>query len=230
MGTYERERRTPGFNAPRGLESAAAVAPIDRGYGRHLLQGYIVESPAGVEHFLKAIDFSAALTSADPARMLQILTEAFNLERDILDISKTLSRVVTVVDGGTVVAGAPPETVQYLVLELAENSLRRMAVTSRRLPMSLALKALHNVATGLRQLHGKQVAHQDMKPSNALQFSDGEFKVCDVGRASIKGRAGPHDGMHVAGDRSYDHASATRSGCITPFSHNFATRSCSSRS
>ena len=171
--------------------------------GGNFSTGYIVESPAGVEHFLKAIDFSRALKSLDPARELQLLTEAFNLERDILEIAKNLSRVVTSVGDGTIAAGAPPEMVQYLILELAEDNLRRMAVASRRLPMSLALKALHNVAAGLRQLHGKQVAHQDMKPSNALKFSDGEFKVCDVGRASMKGRSAPHDGCSVAGDYGY---------------------------
>jgi serine/threonine protein kinase len=174
--------------------------------GGNFSTGYIVESPSGVKHFLKAIDFSAALGSSDPARLLQILTEAFNLERDILDISKRLSNVVTVVADGTVIVNSStsgPQPVQYLILELADDSLRRMAVVSRRLPMSVALKALHNVANGLRQLHGRQVAHQDMKPSNVLKFADGAYKVCDVGRASIKGRAAPHDHLPVAGDKSY---------------------------
>jgi len=174
--------------------------------GGNFSAGYIVESPSGAKHFLKAIDFSAALSSADPARMLQVLTEAFNLERDILDISKRLSNVVTVIADGTLIVNSStsgPQPVQYLILELADDSLRRMAVVSRRLPMSVALKALHNVANGLRQLHGRQVAHQDMKPSNVLKFADGAYKVCDVGRASIKGRAAPHDHLAVAGDKSY---------------------------
>ena len=147
-----------------------------------------------------------ALRSADPARMLQALTEAFNLERDILEISKRLSNIVTVVADGTLVVdsqAAGQQPVQYLILELADESLRRMAVVSRRLPMSVALSALHNVANGLRQLHGRQVAHQDMKPSNVLRFPDGDFKVCDVGRASVKGRPAPHDHLPVAGDRGY---------------------------
>lgn len=175
--------------------------------GSNFSTGYIVESPTGQKYFLKAIDFSAALHDADPARRLQELTEAFNLERDILNLSKRLSCVVTAIKDGTVVLGAggsaASSVVQYLILELAEDNLRRMAVLSKRLPMSLALKALHNIANGLRQLHQRQIAHQDMKPSNVLKFDGQQFKVGDLGRASIKGRAAPHDHNHVAGDPAY---------------------------
>jgi serine/threonine protein kinase len=78
-----------------------------------------------------------------------------------------------------------------------------MAVVSTRLPMSIGLTALHNVANGLRQLAGGQIAHQDMKPSNVLKFPGGTFKVCDLGRASLKGRIAPHDTFQVAGDQGY---------------------------
>ena len=180
--------------------------------GGHFSSGYLVESPSGKPHFLKAIDFEAAMRAKDPARALQALTEMFNLERDILNLSKSkrMSHVVTVIEDGTenvsvpdAPGGGPAQTVQYLIFELAHESLRHMVTVSKRLPMSQALKALHNVANGLRQLHGVQVAHQDMKPSNALRFVDGIFKVCDVGRASMKGRAAPHDGLSVAGERTY---------------------------
>jgi serine/threonine protein kinase len=175
--------------------------------GSNFSTGYIVESPSGQKYFLKAIDFSAALRDMDPARRLQELTEAFNLERDILNLSKRLSCVVTAIKDGTVVLGAGEPTVstvvQYLILELAENNLRRMAVLSKRLPMSIALKALHNIANGLRQLHQQQIAHQDMKPSNVLKFNGTQFKVGDLGRASIKGRAAPHDQCNIAGDPMY---------------------------
>lgn len=167
--------------------------------------GYIVVSPDGKKCFLKAIDFSAAMKAEDPARALQLLTEAFNLERDILNMSKRMSCVVTAIADGKVAVGDPATSsvVQYIILELAEDNLRRMAVPSKRLPMSLVLHAMHNVANGLRQLHQQQIAHQDMKPSNVLKFNDGQFKIADLGRASIKGRAAPHDECEVAGDRAY---------------------------
>src|SRR5713226_5160652 len=173
--------------------------------GGNFSTGYVVAAPDGRKCFLKAIDFSAALKEADPARALQVLTEAFNLERDILNLSKRFSCVVTAITDGKVmnVGQAPTDVVQYLIFELAEDNLRRMAVASKRLPMSLALKALHNVANGLRQLHQHQIAHQDTKPSNVLKFNGQQFKVGDLGRCSIKGRIAPHDAYKVAGDPAY---------------------------
>src|SRR5258708_2123343 len=91
--------------------------------GGNFTTGQTVESPQGELYFLKAIDFDAAMRSPDPARALQVLTEAFNLERDILEISKRLSHVVTVVADGTQQVtppgppGTPAQTVQYLILE-----------------------------------------------------------------------------------------------------------------
>jgi len=78
-----------------------------------------------------------------------------------------------------------------------------MAAPSSRLPPELALRALHRAANGLRQLHQEQVAHQDIKPSNVLQFPGDEFKVSDFGRSSIRGRLAPHDDKFVAGDPAY---------------------------
>lgn len=195
-----------GLELPDGWKVLEKMSQPKGDTGGYFSTGYLVESAKGAKYFLKAIDFSAALTARDPARQLQALTEAFNLERDILGISKALSHVVTVITDGKVLAAKPQgaaEMVQYLILELAEDSLRRMAVTSRRLPMSVALSALQNVAVGMRQLHGRDVAHQDMKPSNALKFAGGVFKVCDVGRASVRGRTAPHDELAVPGDRAY---------------------------
>lgn len=201
-----------GRTLANGWKVTTKVAHAAGETGGHFSAGYLVQSPAGKQHFLKAIDFDAAMRAPDPARALQALTEMFNLERDILNLSKRkrMSHVVTVIEDGTEklsVPGTPPastpQTVQYLIFELAHESLRHMVTVSKRLPMSQALRALHNVANGLRQLHAVQVAHQDMKPSNALRFPDGLFKVCDVGRASMKGRAAPHDGLSFAGERTY---------------------------
>ncbi len=201
-----------GRTLTNGWKVTQRVAHAAGETGGYFSTGYVVESPSGTQHFLKAIDFEAAMRDPDPARALQALTEAFNLERDILNLSKSkrMSHVVTVIEDGSEkvsVPGSPPagpqQTVQYLIFELAHESLRHMVTVSKRLPMSQALKAVHNVANGLRQLHGVQVAHQDMKPSNALRFPDGLFKVCDVGRASMKGRTAPHDGYNVAGEHTY---------------------------
>jgi serine/threonine protein kinase len=66
------------------------------------------------------------------------------------------------------------------------------------------MKALHHVATGLKQLHNVSVAHQDLKPSNVLVYAASEgSKICDLGRAWDKHKSAAHDGWDVAGDRRY---------------------------
>ncbi len=196
--------RLGGMTLDGGWRVVESLPNHDDDTGGNFSAGYIVTAPDGRRHFLKAIDFSSAMLDPDPARALQRLTEAFNLERDVLEIGKRLSCVVTAIaDGRTLVGDTPDDVVQYLILELAENSLRRMAVPSRRLPVELALRALHRAANGLRQLHREQVAHQDIKPSNVLQFPGDEFKISDFGRSSIRGRLAPHDDFSVAGDPAY---------------------------
>jgi serine/threonine protein kinase len=55
----------------------------------------------------------------------------------------------------------------------------------------------------LAQLHSRSIAHQDIKPSNVLVFEEMTSKIADLGRASMKDRACPHDGMRVPGANSY---------------------------
>jgi len=53
-------------------------------------QSYRVISADGVPAFLKALDYTDALTNAeDPARILAALTTAYNFERDLLRNART---------------------------------------------------------------------------------------------------------------------------------------------
>ena len=56
--------------------------------------GYIVESPRGNKGYLKALDYSKAIQSPDPANMLQSMTEAFNFERTLCEKCITIDKVV----------------------------------------------------------------------------------------------------------------------------------------
>jgi serine/threonine protein kinase len=174
--------------------------------GGFFSQSYIVESQDGGNAFLKALDFTAALSNSDdPARVLQALTQVFNYERDLLAACKDrrLSRVVTVVAEGKVrVRNTIDGLVQYLIFEQADGDARTLMDASEQFDISIRLRALHHVATGLRQLHGLDIAHQDMKPSNVLMFSDGS-KVGDLGCASQKGNGNPRDECHIIGDPTY---------------------------
>jgi serine/threonine protein kinase len=118
-----------------------------------------------------------------------------------------MSRVVLAIDDGVVdVPNGFPPRVNYLIFELADTNIRKTLNLEAKLDTAAKLRALQNVATGLRQLHDKDIAHQDVKPSNVLQFGSQVppvSKVADLGRATDRGRAASHDEYPIAGDRTY---------------------------
>lgn len=177
--------------------------------GGHFSCGYIVEHSDGRFGYLKALDFFSMLPdSPDPARDLEPLIRAFNFERDVLETCRKgrLSRVVTALGSGSVtVAGfPPPATVQYIIFELADGDVRRLMATAAGFDAALVMRTIHHVATGLRQLHGIGVAHQDLKPSNVLHFEAVRAsKLGDLGRAAARGSEPPHYGVMPAGDYGY---------------------------
>lgn len=169
--------------------------------------GYIVESRDGRRAFLKAMDFAGAISARDPASALLLLTKAFIFERDLMKIcgENNLDRIVQVLaDGRFDVAEAPePKVVQYLIFELADGDIRSQAAISKRYDIAWTLRALHNISIGVFQLHGHQIAHQDIKPSNVLVFDDDTSKLADLGRAAMVGRDSPHESLSVVGDPTY---------------------------
>lgn len=175
--------------------------------GGNFSEGYIVESGAGQRAFLKALDFSSALQSPDAARALEAMTAAYNFERDLLNKCRDnrLDRVVVSIDDGSVSIDPsnPAGVVQYLIFELADGDVRSRLELSTALDTAWKLRSLHHVATGLFQLHGQGIAHQDLKPSNILLFRGSISKIADLGRAAYQGHEAPHEDYQVAGDWSY---------------------------
>lgn len=169
--------------------------------GGNFSEGYFVISPNGTKAFLKALDYSRAMQAKDPAQELLKLTQAYVHERDLVARCKRMDRVVTGLTDGSVTVGG--EVVQYLVFELADCDIRRFLDLSKAVEEAWILRALHHVATGLRQLHSGGVAHQDLKPSNVVVFSGAVSKIADLGRATQKGVVAPHEHFKVAGDPQY---------------------------
>lgn len=171
--------------------------------GGYFSRSYIVEK-SGARAFMKALDFMAALQAADPASVLQRLTETFNFEKDILEECRTrkLRRVVRQVGHGviTIQVAGQPQVVQYLIMELADVDLRHALGAMAN---SVRVRALHQVAVGLNQLHQIGIAHQDLKPSNVLLFGGQGARVGDLGCASRKGVVCHRDQLAVAGDMRY---------------------------
>lgn len=178
------------------------------GTGGNFSCGYQVQNKDGTKAFLKALDYSRALSASDPARELQLMTEAYNFERDMLERCRNrhLDRVVRAITDGKVIVPSPSggNVVQYLIFELAERDVRVQLDITGQCDLAWILRSLHQIATGLKQLHGEGIAHQDLKPSNVLVFDGSSIsKVGDVGRAACKGFNPPHEDEVIAGDPSY---------------------------
>lgn len=174
--------------------------------GGRFSECYLVQSEDGTRAFLKALDYSAALKSPDPARVLQAMTEAYNFERDLLAKCSTrgMDRVVRgISDGSIQIDDLPSGVVQYLILELADRDVRSHLALADKIDLAWRLRSLHHTATGLKQLHTAGIAHQDLKPSNVLVFDGSTSKVGDLGRAAYVGHIGPYDELECAGDPSY---------------------------
>ncbi len=109
------------------------------------------------------------------------------------------------VDSGTANpgGGGPFYVVQYLIFEQATGDVRLHLAGSQGIQSAWALRMAHNIAAALDQLHGIEIAHQDVKPSNVLVFSQDASKLADLGRAWDRGQVAPHDNYLCAGDRSY---------------------------
>jgi len=200
-------RQLVGRELPNGWKVEAAVERPLHATGGNFSASYIVRGGDGRKAFLKAMDYRQALGDADPATALEIMTTAFNFERFLLEKcrSRNLSRIVRVLDGGTLPAqdGDPSSVVQYLVFELASGDIRSVKEIGQTFEFAWALRIMHQAAAALQQLHSVRIAHQDVKPSNILRYENGRYKLADLGRAFDLNQSSPHEEMPCAGDQTY---------------------------
>ena len=186
------------------VEEAAARKP--NATGGHFSTGYLVRAKDGRRGFLKALDYTRAFDADDTAEVLQSMTRAYLFEKELCEKCAHLSKVARAIGSGAIT----PENagkfgkVEYLIFELADQDIRSHLDAQDTLDLIFVLKTLHNVATGLSQLHQAQIAHQDLKPSNVLVYGGGGIaKICDLGRAWDRNVPSPHDSCAIAGDRGY---------------------------
>lgn len=196
-----------GLTLEGGWKVTRHLQPGPEATGGCFSEQYEVEHPDGRRGFLKALDFARTLRgAADPAAALEPLILAFNFERALLARcrDKKLDRIVVAISDGTVRLNDTSDgVVQYLIFELADGDLRRQAAHSTRFDVAWKLRALHHMATGLRQLHSQKAVHQDLKPSNVLVFGGKTSKLADLGRAAWQGTAPPHEDAVPPGDPGY---------------------------
>jgi eukaryotic-like serine/threonine-protein kinase len=168
--------------------------------------GYVLSNAQGQTAFLKALDYTAALRAKDRLAALNALTGAFMFERDLLRRCRTnrMDRIVRCTGDGTVkVDDSDLGDVDYLIFETADADLRTQLGIMKDVEDAWKLRALHHMAVGLNQLHLEQIAHQDLKPSNALVFGGNQVKIADLGCASLKGTPSPRDAHKCAWDPVY---------------------------
>lgn len=196
------------------LDGGWTVGPLlekgPRATGGNFCQCYRVRSEKGKEAFLKALDFHRAFSLG--TGMIEQVTVLFNFERDLLNecTKRRMDRVVQAIGNGVCIVDPldPFTHVPYLIFELADVDFRsHLDEPTTRSSVAWKLRSLHHVATGLKQLHGAEIAHQDLKPSNVLIFHINSVltisKVADLGRASRLGHPSPHDTQLWAGDPNY---------------------------
>lgn len=195
------------------LEGGWKVGPLIQrnpaATGGNFCQCYKVFAEDGKEAFLKALDFHQAFPQG--TEVIQMITTVFNFESELLRecSERNMDRVVKAIGSGTIHDPSDPVAiVPYLIFEAADADVRVHLDAASAPPTVLwKLRLLHHVATGLKQLHGAGIAHQDLKPSNVLIFTVNKAlsisKISDLGRASRAGHPSPHDGQAWAGDRNY---------------------------
>lgn len=163
------------------------------------------------QSFVKVIDVEQVLRMTSGSTLLQrmkAVSETHGYEVTILEICKNarLDRIVRIMHQGEL--PPPPGSIiptPFIMFDLADGDVRKIVSRTNRLDDAWRLRVLYDVARGLQQLHGQQIAHQDLKPSNVLIYDEaGEgAKIGDLGRASIRGRDAMHDGLTIAGAIPY---------------------------
>lgn len=175
------------------------------GSGGNFCTRYLATGPNDQVGFLKAMDLTRALQSLEH---LNQLTSEYLFEQHILGFckDKNMSKVVVPIDAGQMQHPnfePPLNNVFYIIFEKAEGDLRQTHLEVQDKSWSALFKTLHHVCIGVEQLHRAGIAHQDIKPSNILRFSDTQNKISDLGRVTDVHGKSPFSLLDFTGDRSY---------------------------
>lgn len=157
--------------------------------------------------FLKAINVLSFINSDyDIMEAMTEMLHTYNFERDILIRckDKNLSKVSRLLEASfEKLPGFLVSNVYYMIFEKADSDVRNHLNFSTLIDNAWKLKSLHNVATGIKQLHSLEISHQDVKPSNVFVFENGISKVGDLGRALSETLLSPHATLDFSGDTRY---------------------------
>lgn len=157
--------------------------------------------------FLKAINILSFLSGDE--NILDAMAEminTYNFEKEILTRcnNKNLSKVSKLLEASFEnIPGFIVPNVYYMIFEKADGDVRKHLNFTSLVDDAWKLRSLHNIATGIRQLHSIEVSHQDIKPSNVFIFDKIVSKIGDLGRALCETLSSPHSDLNFAGDQKY---------------------------
>ncbi len=205
IATASAAQSLAGMRLDRGWTVTELVPRRDRGTGGRYSVSYLAVHDSGARGFLKALDYSRAFTAPDRVLELNRLTSAYLHEVRLLYrcAAKRLRRIVRAIDKGQVSVPGFQIGVDYIIFERAERDLREQIDIVEQIDDAWRLRTLHQIATGLFELHGSGIAHQDLKPSNVLQFSREDSRLADLGTSACRDMEGPYDNDTVPGTRAY---------------------------
>jgi len=201
-----------GLDLQGGWHVDGRVTQSAKGTGEYSSISYFASNEKKEKAFLKAIDLSSALQDDDLMGKLHELSVAYEHEFNLLHQckDKRLRRVVVPIAEGLAQVSElykPLDRVPYIIFPRAEGNIRdvleRWREFEKKFDLAWALRCLHHSATGLQELHGMNIAHQDVKPSNILVYPVEGSKITDLGSASQAGNPSRSDKWPVAGDVRY---------------------------
>lgn len=168
---------------------------------------YLVEKD-NIEGFLKALNVLSFLRDErkDMTQAMAEILNTFNFERELLSRcrNRNFSKVSKLLEADTEnIPGFIVANVHYMIFEKADTDVRNYINFSNEIDFAWKLRSLHNIATGIKQLHSIDISHQDIKPSNVFVFDNITSKLGDLGRSLCKTLSSPHSNLDFSGDTRY---------------------------
>jgi len=135
-----------------------------------------------------------------------------------------MTKIVVPLSAGEIqIPNQPPplDEVYYIIFEKAESDLRQAFLNSSHSIWYRFFRAIKHTCLGLEQLHRAKIAHQDIKPSNILNFGNNISKVADLGRVIDAEGQSPFCGYYFAGDLNYAPIEILMNVTISEFEERF---------
>ena len=197
--------RLAGMELCNGWRVENIAFPPEMSTGGTFSVPYMVYSETRGKAFLKAMDYSSSFANDSVMDKLLDTIQRYRHELNLLQSCAGMSRVVRLLDWGETRISTPNpyDVVYYLIFELAECDIRVHVNHQENNKIFHQLQLMHQITVALQQLHNKQIAHLDIKPSNVLVFDTQGAKLADLGRSIKNGQSSPFDSFACAGDKQY---------------------------